>query len=69
MISSDLRTKSKTKGKGNYESYDRKPTAEDPLRGSRVPPQDLESEKALLGSLPTFSSNRVTCLEVTLKSV
>ncbi len=38
------------KKKGNYESYDRK-VIEDPLRGPRIPPQDLESEKALLGSL------------------
>ena len=43
-------TKPKRDKKGNYESYDRK-TLEDPLRGPRVPPQDLESEKALLGSL------------------
>lgn len=43
-------SKKKTSRKGNYESYDRKVT-EDPLRGPRVPPQDLESEKALLGSL------------------
>ena len=40
----------KSKRKGNYESYDRK-VVEDPLRGPRIPPQDLESEKALLGSL------------------
>lgn len=40
----------KSRRKGNYESYDRKP-ADDPLRGPRIPPQDLESEKALLGSL------------------
>lgn len=43
-------SRSKGKYKGSYESYDRK-VLEDPLRGSRVPPQDLESEKALLGSL------------------
>ncbi len=29
----------------------RSPVLEDPLRGPRIPPQDLESEKALLGSL------------------
>ncbi len=29
----------------------RAPINEDPLRGPRIPPQDLESEKALLGSL------------------
>ncbi len=50
QLSSQSKSKTKFK-KGNYESYDRKPTAEDPLRGSRIPPQDLESEKALLGSL------------------
>jgi replicative DNA helicase len=44
-------SKTKTKRKGNYETYDRRPTAEDPLRGVRIPPQDLESEKALLGCL------------------
>lgn len=33
-----------------YEKRDSSPS-EDPLRGSRVPPQDLEAEKALLGSL------------------
>jgi len=44
-------SKTKTKKKGNYESYDRKVPSEDSFRGSRVPPQDLESEKALIGSL------------------
>lgn len=34
---------------GTYKS--RPKVVEDPLRGPRVPPQDLESEKALLGSL------------------
>jgi replicative DNA helicase len=37
--------------KRSYESYSKKEGEEDPLRGPRVPPQDLESEKALLGSL------------------
>jgi replicative DNA helicase len=52
QLASSAKSKSKSKGKfsGNYESYDRK-VVEDPLRGPRVPPQDLESEKALLGSL------------------
>lgn len=34
-----------------YSSNNRAPVTEDPFRGPRVPPQDLESEKALLGSL------------------
>ncbi|MFA6608697.1 MAG: replicative DNA helicase [Candidatus Paceibacterota bacterium] len=52
QLSSQSKSKPRSKGKygGNYESYDRKVT-EDPLRGPRIPPQDLESEKALLGSL------------------
>jgi replicative DNA helicase len=52
QLSSSSKPKYKKNGKygGNYESYDRKPV-EDPLRGPRIPPQDLESEKALLGSL------------------
>ena len=52
QLSSSSKTKYKGKGKygGNYESFDRK-VIEDPLRGPRIPPQDLESEKALLGSL------------------
>ena len=52
QLSSSSKSKSRSKGKygGNYESYDRKPK-EDLLRGPRIPPQDLESEKALLGSL------------------
>jgi replicative DNA helicase len=53
QLASQSANKSKSKGKfkGNYESYDRKVLGEDPLRGPRIPPQDLESEKALLGSL------------------
>jgi replicative DNA helicase len=43
-------SKSGKKRKGDYQSYDRN-VIEDPLRGPRIPPQDLESEKALLGSL------------------
>ena len=52
QLASSSKIKSRSKGKygGNYESYDRK-VMEDPLRGPRIPPQDLESEKALLGSL------------------
>lgn len=52
QLSSQSKSKPRSKGKygGHYESYDRK-TGEDPLRGPRIPPQDLESEKALLGSL------------------
>jgi replicative DNA helicase len=46
-----LSAKRPSKKRGNYESYDRKKTVEDPLRGPRIPPQDLEAEKALLGSL------------------
>ena len=52
QLATQSKRKPGSKGKygGNYESYDRK-TVEDPLRGPRIPPQDLESEKALLGSL------------------
>ncbi len=39
------------KGKGQYNSFKKENTNPDPFRGPRVPPQDLESEKALLGSL------------------
>ena len=42
----------KPKGKKKFESpYEKASLSEDPLRGPRIPPQDLESEKALLGSL------------------
>ena len=44
-------SKKKSSSKRSYESYQRSDTTSDPLRGPRVPPQDLESEKALLGSL------------------
>lgn len=40
----------------------RSPVAEDPFRGPRIPPQDLESEKALLGSLLLSSE---TLFEIT----
>ena len=36
--------------RNNYDGYDRKKD-DNTLRGPRIPPQDLESEKALLGSL------------------
>ena len=41
---------SKGKYGKNYDGYNRN-KENDPLRGPRIPPQDLESEKALLGSL------------------
>jgi replicative DNA helicase len=44
-------SKKKSYGGKKYESYSKRESAEDPLRGPRVPPQDLDSEKALLGSL------------------
>ena len=53
QLTASSKGKFKSKGGkygGNYEAYDRK-VVEDPLRGPRIPPQDLESEKALLGSL------------------
>ena len=56
-------SKPKTKRKGNYESYDRKIT-EDPLRGPRVPPQDIESEKALLGSLLLSSDSLFEVIDI-----
>ena len=42
-----------SKRKSSYGKYDRKGSDQsfDALRGPRIPPQDLESEKALLGSL------------------
>lgn len=43
--------KKKYTGKRSYDSYTKRDEGEDPLRGPRIPPQDLESEKALLGSL------------------
>ncbi len=43
-------SKKKSAPKRQYESF-RKDEIIDPLRGPRIPPQDLESEKALLGSL------------------
>lgn len=44
-------TKRRSSTKRTYESFERGIVAEDPLRGPRIPPQDLEAEKALLGSL------------------
>ncbi len=37
--------------KRSFDDYQKRDNGEDPLRGPRIPPQDLESEKALLGSL------------------
>ncbi len=37
--------------KRSYDDYKKRDDEQDPLRGPRIPPQDLESEKALLGSL------------------
>ncbi len=45
-------SKSPSRKKSGYDKYDKRgEKADDPLRGPRIPPQDLESEKALLGSL------------------
>lgn len=45
-------TSSKEKSfRGKKSLYEKRQVAEDPLRGPRIPPQDLEAEKALLGSL------------------
>lgn len=43
--------KPKKRSSSRYDRYDKKPANEDPLRGPRIPPQDLDSEKAFLGSL------------------
>ena len=43
------KNKSPVKSKG--QNYSTNKVVEDPFRGARIPPQDLESEKALLGSL------------------
>lgn len=51
---SQLQGSSKGKGfkKRSYSGYDKaEASAENPFAGARVPPQDLESEKALIGSL------------------
>ncbi len=44
-------SKSKTYKKKSYSSYDKADATENPFAGARIPPQDLESEKALIGSL------------------
>jgi replicative DNA helicase len=44
-------SKSKAYKKKSYSDYAKDNGGADPLRGPRIPPQDLESEKALLGSL------------------
>lgn len=43
--------KKKNYPKRSYENFKERNGDNDPLRGPRIPPQDLESEKALLGSL------------------
>jgi replicative DNA helicase len=50
---SQLQSSSKGKSykKRSYSSYDKADATENPFAGARVPPQDLESEKALIGSL------------------
>jgi replicative DNA helicase len=44
-------SKPKNYKKKSYSDYNKDNGGQDPLRGPRIPPQDLESEKALLGSL------------------
>ncbi len=53
MLPLDKISKGSDKQKGRKYSYDKResPVPSDALRGPRIPPQDLESEKALLGSL------------------
>ena len=48
---SQLAAPKKKTQKRSYENYRDRKEESDPLRGPRIPPQDLESEKALLGSL------------------
>lgn len=49
---SQLQSSSKSRSsKKRYDSYEKKDSLIDPFAGSRIPPQDLEAEKALLGSL------------------
>lgn len=48
---SQLAAPKKKQAKRSYDSYNKEREHADPLRGPRIPPQDLESEKALLGSL------------------
>jgi replicative DNA helicase len=52
MLPLDKISKGSDKSKRKY-AYERResPVPTDPLRGPRIPPQDLEAEKALLGSL------------------
>lgn len=44
-------SKGRSPKKRTYSGYDKAEAVENPFAGARVPPQDLESEKALLGSL------------------
>ena len=39
------------KGRKKFNSYKKEDSSTDPFRGPRIPPQDIESEKALIGSL------------------
>ena len=50
MLPPESLSRNSTKNR-KYSSANRTPVTEDPFRGPRIPPQDLESEKALLGSL------------------
>ena len=50
QLAAGPKRKSSKRSYENYRDRDRD-TDNDPLRGPRIPPQDLESEKALLGSL------------------
>jgi replicative DNA helicase len=51
LASSNNKPRRKNYRSDGYGGYDHAPKEADPLRGPRIPPQDLESEKALLGSL------------------
>lgn len=46
----ELSSSKGSKKRNNFSNYEKK-VVEDPFRGPRIPPQDLEAEKALLGSL------------------
>lgn len=50
QLNADSKKKFSSK-RSSYERYQKSDATSDPLRGPRIPPQDLESEKALLGSL------------------
>ena len=57
-------SKSKSFKKKSFRDYNKDSTEGDPLRGPRIPPQDLESEKALLGSLLLSSDSMFDIAEV-----